>query len=85
MLRRWLRRRRERREMLVLYVLGALPWITGADIADHTGLSSGALYPVLFGLEGAKRIQSRWLPGDYPRGRAYALADEPIPEDTTDA
>jgi PadR family transcriptional regulator, regulatory protein PadR len=65
-----------------LKVLGALisskDEISGADIARHTKLSSGTLYPILMRLEHHKWITSEWEEGDprklgRPRKRLYQI------------
>jgi DNA-binding PadR family transcriptional regulator len=52
--------------------------ISGAEIAKGTNLQSGTLYPILFRLEEAKWLESRWEEGDprelgRPRRRLYEL------------
>jgi PadR family transcriptional regulator, regulatory protein PadR len=49
----------------VLKVLGALlsrpgDELSGAEIAKRTKIASGTLYPILFRLEGAGWLNSRW-------------------------
>jgi DNA-binding PadR family transcriptional regulator len=55
-----------------LKVLGALlssggVELSGADIARATNLASGTLYPILFRLERAGWLESRWEEKDDPR------------------
>jgi PadR family transcriptional regulator PadR len=52
--------------------------LSGAEIAKSTNLKSGTLYPILFRLEKAKLLESRWEaeePSDLgrPRRRFYRL------------
>jgi PadR family transcriptional regulator, regulatory protein PadR len=62
--------------------------ISGAEIARSTKLASGSLYPILFRLENAGWLQSRWedvRPSDVkrPRKRLYrvtALGERRISE-----
>jgi DNA-binding PadR family transcriptional regulator len=64
-----------------LGVLGALKAscdLSGAEIARITNLKSGTLYPILFRLERANWLESRWEAGDpsqlgRPRRRLYQL------------
>ena len=66
-----------------LVVLGALlspecVELSGADIARGTKLASGTLYPVLFRLERAGWLESRWEEGEpsalgRPRRRLYKV------------
>jgi DNA-binding PadR family transcriptional regulator len=65
-----------------LKVLGALSSsadeLSGAQIARVTNLPSGTLYPILFRLERAGWLQSRWEAGDprllnRPRRRFYRV------------
>ena len=57
-------------------ILGALATYTqrsGAQLSQMTGLGSGTLYPALFSLERAGRIESEWADGPWPRRRRYRL------------
>jgi PadR family transcriptional regulator PadR len=64
-------------------VLGALlssplDELSGADIARTAKVASGTLYPILFRLEAAKWVESRWEAGDprllgRPRRRYYRV------------
>jgi DNA-binding PadR family transcriptional regulator len=66
-----------------LKVLGALmssplDELSGADIARNSKLASGTLYPILFRLEEAGWVESRWEAGDphllgRPRRRYYRV------------
>lgn len=66
-----------------LKVLGALlssgcVELSGADIARSTNLASGTLYPILFRLERAGWLESRWEENDprdlkRPRRRLYQV------------
>jgi PadR family transcriptional regulator PadR len=66
-----------------LQVLGVLASsipseLSGADIARETKLASGTLYPILFRLEQAKWVESRWESDDphllgRPRRRYYSI------------
>lgn len=66
-----------------LKVLGAIGAragddLSGAEIGQQTGLPSGTLYPILFRLEGAGWLKSRWEEEDpralgRPRRRYYGL------------
>jgi DNA-binding PadR family transcriptional regulator len=66
-----------------LKVLGALvscasDELSGAEIGKRTKLASGTLYPILFRLEGAGWLQSRWELEDptvlgRPRRRFYRI------------
>jgi DNA-binding PadR family transcriptional regulator len=66
-----------------LKVLGLLLWsgndeLSGAEIGRAKKLASGTLYPILFRLEKAGWLQSRWETGDAsalgrPRRRLYRL------------
>lgn len=66
-----------------LKVLGALMTadeLSGADIGRVSGLSSGTLYPILFRLEWAEWLASRWENGDpkalgRPRRRYYRVTE----------
>ena len=67
-----------------LKVLGALlssgrVELSGADIARATNLASGTLYPILFRLERAGWLESRWEEEDpralgRPRRRLYQVS-----------
>jgi PadR family transcriptional regulator, regulatory protein PadR len=51
---------------------------SGAEIARHTELASGTLYPILFRLESVGWLQSHWEKGDphelgRPRRRLYRI------------
>jgi DNA-binding PadR family transcriptional regulator len=66
-----------------LRVLGAFTTsqpdeLSGAEIAKRTGLQSGTLYPILFRLEQAEWLESKWEAGDpselgRPRRRFYTM------------
>src|SRR5215472_8966653 len=64
-----------------LKVLGALLYsseLSGAEIARATNLASGTLYPILFRLERAGWLESRWEEEDpralgRPRQRFYRV------------
>ena len=68
----------------VLKVLGTLSLsgvgeLSGADIARVTNLASGTLYPILFRLERASWLESRWEVDDSratrgPRRRFYRIS-----------
>jgi PadR family transcriptional regulator PadR len=52
--------------------------LSGAEIARSTKLASGTLYPILFRLEEADWVESRWEKGDprelgRPRRRLYMI------------
>jgi PadR family transcriptional regulator, regulatory protein PadR len=52
--------------------------LSGAEIAKHTGLLSGTLYPILLRLEKAGWLESTWEKGDprqmrRPRRRLYRI------------
>jgi PadR family transcriptional regulator PadR len=52
--------------------------LSGADIMRLTGLASGSLYPILYALEEAEMLQSRWETEEpralgRPRRRLYRL------------
>jgi PadR family transcriptional regulator, regulatory protein PadR len=67
----------------ILKVLGALlssgyVELSGADISRATKLASGTLYPILFRLERAGWLESRWEEGEpsalgRPRRRLYRV------------
>ena len=69
-----------------LKVLGALisrpsDELSGAEIGKRTKLASGTLYPILFRLEGAGWLESRWEVEDpavlgRPRRRFYRITLE---------
>jgi len=55
--------------------------LSGAEIAKHTQLASGTLYPILFRLEGTGWLESRWEVSDpavlrRPRRRYYRVTAE---------
>jgi DNA-binding PadR family transcriptional regulator len=67
-----------------LKVLGALlpgrDELSGADISRATKLASGTLYPILFRLERAGWLESRWEDNDpkalgRPRRRLYRVTE----------
>jgi PadR family transcriptional regulator PadR len=52
--------------------------LSGADLMPRTGLASGSLYPILYALEDAGVLESRWESEDpqalgRPRKRLYKL------------
>jgi PadR family transcriptional regulator, regulatory protein PadR len=52
--------------------------LSGAEIAKHTGLASGTLYPILLRLERVGWLESRWEADDptvlgRPRRRFYRI------------
>jgi PadR family transcriptional regulator PadR len=64
----------------VLSVLISSPQeeISGAEVAEQTGLASGTLYPILIRLDEAGWLQSRWEASDpsvlgRPRRRLYRI------------
>jgi DNA-binding PadR family transcriptional regulator len=57
--------------------------LSGAEIGKHTKLASGTLYPILFRLEAAGWLQSRWEVEDptvlgRPRRRFYRVTGEGV-------
>lgn len=64
--------------VLAALTSAAMEQLSGAEIARRTNLKSGTLYPILFRLEEAKWVVSRWEDGDprelgRPRRRLYQL------------
>jgi DNA-binding PadR family transcriptional regulator len=62
----------------VLGALLAMAEMSGSQIAKQTGLASGTLYPILYRLEDAGWVASRWEEGDpvllrRPRRRFYRI------------
>lgn len=47
--------------------------MSGAELANATGLGSDVLYPVLARMEALGRIKSAWVDGPEPRRRLYHL------------
>lgn len=51
-------------------------WLYGLELAEHTGLKSGSLYPILIRLDERGHLESRWLealaPGR-PQRHAYRI------------
>lgn len=55
--------------------------LSGSEIAKETGLASGTLYPLVYRLEKAGWLDSRWEKGDpatlgRPRRRYYRITAE---------
>jgi DNA-binding PadR family transcriptional regulator len=75
---RKLRKRRERREAMVLGTLVAYGELSGFQLHDRSGVPIHVLYPTLDRLEREGRVTSRWGEATPERGghrpRLYSLA-----------
>lgn len=54
-------------------------WQHGYDLSEHTGLSSGTLYPILMRLSDRGMLESKWEPSEHegrPPRKLYRLNAE---------
>ena len=67
------------RALLDAFLSQPAGWRHGYELAKSTGLSSGALYPILMRLHGRGLLEARWEPSEAP-GRparhAYRLSPD---------
>jgi DNA-binding PadR family transcriptional regulator len=69
-------RRPSQQTLAILSALAGADWLYGLELAEHTGLKSGSLYPILIRLDERGLLESRWIepaaPGRPPR-HAYRI------------
>ncbi len=53
--------------------------LSGYELGVRTKMWSGHLYPLLFKMEEAGKLESRWEQDDPPRRRLYRIPSEPRP------
>jgi DNA-binding PadR family transcriptional regulator len=72
--RRWLWKRRDEADSLILTALLRHPDQSGWPLMQATGLGSGRLYVALARLEKSRLVESRWTDCPCPRRRLYRLS-----------